>query len=407
MTENTETKILAECLDWIEKTGGSIQEAAARYPDHAEEIIGLLQTYQTLNQSEKISPTAEFAGAARTRMINRIQAVETTSQPGPVTKQKPFRLIWRNKTGNRRFAMNWLLIIGLIVGLIGGGGGAAYASSDSLPGDLLYPVKTGLQAVELAFSDDISDIDILLENMTGNIEEMQQLALKQRYSDMITGLEEYEGNLQALTRTRARISYDDAGSENSLNQRIQEQLQIHAQLLNQLREQTQEQTRLQERLQQAIQLTGNGHTYGPNEGGMPDEPGTPNGAGPGEPQGPQEGSGKPEDAGSGNGESGEPGKGPGPGGNPDTGSGTQNQNSYGDGDGMCSCLENENLYCVMGEVQDEFGDVVDAVCTCHQSGLMCGEGEYQYHNQNQSENQNQSCPDPGPGSPGNGQGGKP
>ncbi|HSG26616.1 MAG TPA: hypothetical protein VLA32_10915 [Anaerolineales bacterium] len=69
---------------------------------------------------------------------------------------------------------------------------------------------------------------------------MQQLALKPRYSDIITGLEEYEGNLQALTRTRARIAYGDAGSENSLNNRIQEQLQIHAQLLNQLCEQTQE-----------------------------------------------------------------------------------------------------------------------------------------------------------------------
>lgn len=395
MTENTITKILAECLDWLENTGGSIQEAAARYPDHADEILGLLQTYQVLDQSEKISPSAEFAGAARTRMINRIHALETSSRPAPVTKRRPVRLIWRNKTGNRRFAMNWLLIIGLMVGLIGGGGGAAYASSDSLPGDLLYPVKTGLQAVELAFSSDISDIDLLLENMTGNIQEMQQLALKQRYSDIITGLEEYEGNLQALTRTRARIAYDDAGSENSLNNRIQEQLQIHAQLLNQLREQTQEQTRLQERLQQAIQLTEQGHTYGPNDGGMPEEPGSPNGAGPGEPQGSQEGPGKPDDAGSGGEGNGEPGNGPGPGGNQDAGSGTQNQNSYGDGDGMCPCVEDETLFCVMGEVQDEFGQVVDAVCTCENTGELCGEGEFQ--------NQNGT----GTGGSGNGQGGKP
>jgi len=395
MTENTITKILADCLDWIEKTGGSIQDAAARYPEHAEELFELLQTFQILDQSDKISPTAEFAAAARARMINRIQALKTTSQPVPVTKQRPLRLIWRNKTGNRRFAMNWLLMIGLIVGLIGGGGGAAYASSDSLPGDLLYPVKTGLQAVELAFSGDTSDIDLLLENMAGNIEEMQQLAQKQRFADIITGLDEFEGNLQALTRTRARISYDDAGSENSLNNRIQEQLQIHSQLLNQLREQTKEQTQLQERLQLAIQMTEQGHTYGPNEGGMPEEPGSPNGAGPGEPQGSQEGSGKPDDAGSGGQDSGEPGNGPGPGGNQDAGSGMQNQNSYGDGDGMCPCVEDENLFCVMGDVQDEFGQVVDAVCTCEQTGVLCGEGEFQ--------NQN----GPGAGGSGNGQGGKP
>ncbi len=66
--------------------------------------------------------------------------------------------------------MNWLLIIGLMVGLIGWGRGTAYASSDSLRVDLLYPLRTGLQAVELAFSSDISDIDLRLENMAGNIE---------------------------------------------------------------------------------------------------------------------------------------------------------------------------------------------------------------------------------------------
>jgi len=395
MTENTIPNILADCLNWIEKTGGSIQEAAARYPDHSEEIIGLLQTFQVIDQSGKISPTAEFRTAARTRMANRIRAIENTAQPAPVTKQKPLRLIWRNKTGNRRFAMNWLLIIGLIVGLIGGGGGAAYASSDSLPGDLLYPVKTGLQGLELAFSGDMHDIDLLLENMGENLNEMQQLAEKQRYSDIWTGLDEYEGNLQALIRTRARIAYEDAGSENSLNQRIQEQLQLHVQLLNQLREQTQTQTKLQERLQQAIQQTEQGHTYGPNDGGMPDQPGAPNGAGPGEPQGSQDGAGKPDDTGSGGQGSGEPGKGPGPGGNQDTGSGTMNQNSYGDGDGICPCVEDENLFCVMGEVQDEFGEAVDAVCTCEQTGVLCGEGEIQ----------NQYGP--GTGGSGNGQGGKP
>jgi hypothetical protein len=398
MTDHETPNMLAESLEWIEKTGESIHEAAARFPDHSEELEKLLQTYELLENSEKLSPTTEFKAAARTRMINRINALEKSSHSDPVTKPGIFRLIWQNENGTRRFAMRWLLTIGLIVSLIGGGGGTVYASNISLPGDMLYPLKTGLQDLELAFSGDSNDIELLLENMAQNINEMQQLATRQRYSDILIGLEEFEGNLQALNQTRARVSYEDAGTEESLNTRIQQQLQTHAQLLDQLRDQTRDQLKLQERLQQAIQLTEQGHTYGPNEGGQPAEPGSPNGAGPGEPQGPQNGAVKPEEAGSEGGQGdpgdGSPGNSPGSGGNGGAGTGNQNQNSFGNGDGSCTCFE-ENLFCVIGEVQNEYGEVVDAVCTCQQTSSLCGEGET--HNQ----------AGPGEGGSGSGQGGKP
>jgi hypothetical protein len=281
--------------------------------------------------------------------------------------------------------MRVILILGLIASLVGGGS-AAFASSSALPGDLLYPLKTSLQDLELVFSSDRNDIDLLLDNMGENLREMQQLTLQQRFSDIFTSLDEYEGNLQALVRTRTRLGYEDAGSDQGLHNRIQLQLETQLRLLEQLREQAQDQLRLQERIQQAIQLTEQGHTYGPNEGGQPGEPGSPNGAGPGEPQGTQNGSGKPDDAGSGSGQ-GDPGQGPGPGGN-------QNQNSFGEGDGICNCLE-EGLYCVMGEVQNAESELVDAVCTCEQINLLCGEGQLQ----------NQFGP--GGYGPGSGQNGKP
>ena len=392
MSEKTISKQLGDCLDWIEQTGSSIHDAASRFPDHTQELIPLLKTSEHLAKSEKISPTPEFKAAARTRLLNQIGALEGSAHPLPVTKPQATRHIWQIKTRDRRYAMRPLLMIGLIVILLSAGGGVVSASSDALPGDMLYPLKTGIQDVELALSGDASDIDLLLENMGGNVHEMQQLALQQRYSHILIGLEEYIENLQALTRTRTRLAYEDAGSEASLNSRIQLQLQTQAKLLEQLQLQTQEQLRLQERIQQAIQLTEQGHTYGPNEGGQPDEPGSPNGAGPGEPQGVQNGPGKPEDSGSGNGQA-DPGQGPGPGGSPDSG-GSQNQNSYGDGDGICNCLE-EGLFCVMGVVQNADGEVVDAVCTCEQTNLLCGVGKFQ----NQFGN--------GEGSSGNGQGGKP
>jgi len=264
--------------------------------------------------------------------------------------------------------MTWIVILGILAAALAGGGGAAYASNDALPGDALYPVRTMLQDLELAFSDDAGDLDLLLGNMDENLGDLVHLANQQRFNDMLIGLEEYEENLQAMHQTRTRLSYEDAGTEDSLNIRIQSQLQLHTQLLEQLKLQTQDQLKIQEKLQQAIQLTETGNTYGPNDGGKPDEPGAPNGAGPGEPvqEGKpddagsgQEDSGKPEDAGSGQGDAGY-----GPGGKPED-AGTGSEYGYGPGEQqVCTCME-EALYCVMGEVQNEFGEVLeDTVCTC-------------------------------------------
>ena len=86
--------------------------------------------------------------------MNQINALEKTKSQKSVTKTQPIRLIWQNIFGNRRFAMTWLIVIGMIVSFVGGGGGTVYASSSALPGDALYPVKTGIQDIRLFFSND-------------------------------------------------------------------------------------------------------------------------------------------------------------------------------------------------------------------------------------------------------------
>lgn len=261
--------------------------------------------------------------------------------------------------------MTWIVILGILAAALAGGGGAAYASADALPGDALYPVKTGLQDLELAFSADETDIELLLGNMDGNLSELAQLAGLGRYVDMEAGLEEYQTNLMRLEQTRARINYEDAGTEEALQTRIQSQLMTHTALLEQLKLQTKDQIKLQEKLQQAIQLTETGKTYGPNDGGKPEEPGQPNGAGPGEPQGTQTGPGKPEDAGPDN----QGGSGNGQGGQPaDTGSGS---GAGGQGQPVCTCVE-PDLFCVEGEVQDAEGkSLPEAICTCQETGELC------------------------------------
>ena len=183
--------------------------------------------------------------------------------------------------------MSWLMIIVTAASLLLSGGGVAYASSDALPGDALYSVKNVIQDVGLAFSDDEGDIDLLLGFMHGNIDEMNQLAEQGRWDDLEKGLQQFQDNLNALQKTRLRISYLDAHNEDALTIRVQAELHTQSQALLQLQTRLQDKQQLQEKIQTAIQQTDQGNVYGPSDGGAPEESGSPNGVGPGEPQGTQ------------------------------------------------------------------------------------------------------------------------
>lgn len=316
MSDKNLSTELAACLEWIEETGDSAEKAAARFPNHYRELINLLETVEQLDSAEQPSPSPEFQFAARTRLLNQINAKKSAVQAAGVTNAQAARHIWQSEKlrrenfsqhpPKRRFAMNWILIIGLLASVFAGGGGVAFASTDALPGDTLYPVKTMLQDMEMVFAGDEKDAELLMNQMFTNIEEMQQLATQERYGDMLIGLKEYQNNLEAMNQVRERINNEDAGTGDSLNTRLQEQLQTCTQLLEQLQTQlqtklqtqlqTQDQLKIQDKIQEAIQETDTGNTYGPNEdSGQPEEPGDPNGVGPGETQGP--GDQQPEDAG--------------------------------------------------------------------------------------------------------------
>jgi hypothetical protein len=282
--------IFAECLEWIAREGGTVEQAVSRYPEHAAELRSLISAVDEIANSASVEPSLEFQAVAKTRLLNRISALpEVEPKPDPVTFSQRPRLIpqKQRKSRSRRFSMAWLMVIVAAVSVVLGGGGVAYASTDALPGDALYPVKSVVQEIELAFSGDEGDIDLLLGFMQDNIDGMGQLAAQGRWDDLEEELDEYEENYEDLLQTRSRVSYEDAPSEDALNNRIQTELHTQAQLLLQLQTRLQEQDRLQDKIQEAIQLTDQGNVYGPSDGGAPEDGGAPNGVGPGEPQGTQ------------------------------------------------------------------------------------------------------------------------
>jgi hypothetical protein len=291
---------LMECLDQVENQGKTISEAVSAFPEHADELKGLLEMANEIEGSATAAPRSEFLSVARVRLENRIVAQSAAkSEPDDVTFSNPLRHKHRKQQLIfRRFSMSWFIIVATVVSLVFGGSGVAYASTDALPGDGLYPVKTALQDLVLTFNGDEGDFELLLEYMDGNLAEMNQLLEQGRWDDIGIGLAEYQENLEKMVKTRTRLSYEDAHNEDALTVRLQQELHEQSQELLKLQNQLQEKNKLQNKVQEAIQQTDEGKTYGPFEGGKPEEGGSPNGAGPGEPKGDQQQGGeqRPEDA---------------------------------------------------------------------------------------------------------------
>jgi len=96
------------------------------------------------------------------------------------------------------------IIVAIALALVALGGGTAYASQASLPGDALYPVKLGTEQAEMMLPGDaIARAERALSFADRRVEEMSALAEKGRSEDLGLAVEKYGYVLNmALARTR-------------------------------------------------------------------------------------------------------------------------------------------------------------------------------------------------------------
>lgn len=238
-------------------------------------------------------------------------------------RQKGWSSIFRKE----RYAMNVLLSILMIAGLLFGGGMTVSAAQDDLPNEPLYALKTWTEDVGLQFqNNDEAKVSRLMDLLQLRVQEMVQLTNKGEGipSDVPLRLEQHIRQALQLC-----ANMDDAAMNQTLLQ-LRERLQVQAQVMEQLQLRTQDpqavQTMLQTRtmLQQRLQLLDqglqNGEMFreqvrngfqfglddefvppaqtgdGQQQNGKPDEPGgpNPNPGGPNtEPGGPNSGTGEP------------------------------------------------------------------------------------------------------------------
>lgn len=139
--------LIEEALTALEH-GGSVDALLERYPEEADALAPLLTTaarcQEILAFAESPSPQALAAG--RQRFLTEAARQRTA----PRARPRLALPAWLRPSLQPAFALAMAAVV--LVVLVGGG--ATMAAADSLPGDLLYPVKLASEQTRLALTFD-------------------------------------------------------------------------------------------------------------------------------------------------------------------------------------------------------------------------------------------------------------
>ncbi|HAF62501.1 MAG TPA: hypothetical protein DCK95_09265 [Anaerolineaceae bacterium] len=225
------------------------------YSVEDEELRNLTNTADAIiHTASLVEPSETSYHAQRAKLIESIIGEQESVTFARKTRTKQQTQV----RPQRRFAMSWVFVAVALFALAGGSG-AVYASSDTLPGDALYPVKIASEDIQLFFSDDEGDVDLLLEFMDERVGEMDRLVARDDLENAGVAVNAYESQMEQLTALMIKMKPDDPVEGDALHAEVQNRLEEQARrMLNineeagerlQIREQTQDQIKTQDKLQ--------------------------------------------------------------------------------------------------------------------------------------------------------------
>ena len=159
--------ILDACLDRITQKGDSIEQCLESYPEQAGELEPLLRAALSAKDVSSIEPRTEFQRMAKARLLSAVAAK-------------------KEKEGRRRLPLwswqqRWAVALAVVLALVMMGGGTVAASTNSLPGDVLYSVKTTTERVQAFFTfGKESKANLYMRFAERRIVEIEALAERER-----------------------------------------------------------------------------------------------------------------------------------------------------------------------------------------------------------------------------------
>ena len=158
-------EILANCIEEVRSGKSTVEDCIKRYPALGKELRATLEIAVSI-KPEEVSPSPEFKARARLHLFDEER------QPSPVKISNRFQN-WFALTPVKVTAS--VLLVLLIFGVVGGS--TVYAAQSSNPGDVLYPVKTGVENIQLTLTTSpVAKARLYLQLAQKRINEMTQQA---------------------------------------------------------------------------------------------------------------------------------------------------------------------------------------------------------------------------------------
>jgi hypothetical protein len=193
-------EIFLECIEAIKAGQSDIDGCLRRYPSLREELEPLLNIAISLREPPDVRPSQEFKIRARVSLMDHIYAdgrAKKISDPDRVASAKGMAYSIRLK------AMTVALAVAAC--LFGLGGGLAYASQDSLPGDNLYPIKLAAEQIRRVITvNDVDEVRLELELANTRLGEMSAVAYR-GYEPLSTAIDGYENNINLALENAEKI----------------------------------------------------------------------------------------------------------------------------------------------------------------------------------------------------------
>jgi hypothetical protein len=231
-------EILANCIEEIRSGKSTIEDCMKRYPHLGNELRSLLEIATCLKPDE-VTPSSQFKERAKMHLFDEIT-------PSPAKISQPL-LRWYQLTSSRVLAS---VVIGVLI-LVLAGGSTVYAAQSSLPGDTLYPVKTGVENLQLAITTSPAvKANLYLKFAQQRIDEVQQevklnrnvnaqtlAKVQQQFDDTLKELSNSD-NTKASNNTLSRLSVVTLNQQVELEQTLASAPQSSQPVIQQILDET-------------------------------------------------------------------------------------------------------------------------------------------------------------------------
>ena len=198
--------ILNDCTERLLQ-GDSVEQCLARYPEQAAELEPLLRVALAARKtSSAVEPRPEFKARVRREV------------------QSQLRSKWRKPEPKRAPVLHWMprwamAAVALVFVVLLAGTTTVVASSETVPGDTLYSVKTTTEQVQMKLSfSKAAKAKLEARFARRRVLEMARLAQKGRTAKVAALATRFEAHLAKIEQLAAQIEATDAGDGEQISE---------------------------------------------------------------------------------------------------------------------------------------------------------------------------------------------